>query len=61
LITYEEIKKEFPDWTPLSERIVKIQNPAGRAGTFTYDKGWISVADIDSNINAVSPTSSSAA
>lgn len=28
-------------------RIVKINNPAGRAGTFTFDKGWISVAELD--------------
>lgn len=28
-------------------RIVKIQDPAGRAGTFTFDHGWIAIADID--------------
>jgi hypothetical protein len=28
-------------------RIVKIQNPAGRVGTFTFDHGWVSIADID--------------
>jgi hypothetical protein len=28
-------------------RIVKIQNPAGRAGTFTFDHGWTAVAEID--------------
>jgi hypothetical protein len=26
-------------------RFVKIQNPAGRTGTFTFDHGWIEVAD----------------
>ena len=43
---------------PERARIVKIQNPAGRAGTFTYDKGWISVADIDSGTSVVSTSSS---
>lgn len=28
-------------------RIVKIENPAGRVGTFTFDKGWISIANVD--------------
>jgi uncharacterized protein DUF3883 len=28
-------------------RIVKIQNPAGRAGSFTFDHGWTAVAEID--------------
>lgn len=28
-------------------RIVKIKDPVGRSGTFTFDKGWLSVADID--------------
>jgi hypothetical protein len=32
---------------PERVRIVKIQNPAGRAGTFTFDRGWVSIADID--------------
>jgi hypothetical protein len=32
---------------PAPARIVKIENPAGKAGTFTFDKGWISIADID--------------
>jgi hypothetical protein len=27
-------------------RIVKIQDPAGRAGTFTFDSGWAEVAEI---------------
>ena len=32
---------------PARARIIKIQNPAGRTGTFTFDKGWISIADVD--------------
>jgi hypothetical protein len=28
-------------------RIVKIQDPAGRAGTFTFDHGWVEIAEID--------------
>lgn len=28
-------------------RIVRIQSPAGRAKTFTFDKGWLDVAEID--------------
>jgi hypothetical protein len=28
-------------------RIVRIQDPAGKARTFTFDKGWLSVADTD--------------
>ncbi|WP_407150450.1 DUF3883 domain-containing protein [Bradyrhizobium sp. ORS 86] len=32
---------------PAHARIVKIQNPAGRAATFTYDRGWVAIADID--------------
>lgn len=27
-------------------RIVRIQDPAGRARTFTFDRGWLSVADL---------------
>jgi hypothetical protein len=26
-------------------RIVRIQNPAGKARTFTFDHGWLRVAD----------------
>jgi hypothetical protein len=37
---------EYAD-VPKRARIVKIQNPAGRTGTFTFDKGWISIADVD--------------
>lgn len=29
-----------------SPSLVKIQNPAGKAGTFTFDKGWLAVAEI---------------
>ena len=28
-------------------RIVRIQNPAGKARTFTFDKGWLAVAERD--------------
>ncbi len=28
-------------------RIVRIQNPAGKARTFTFDKGWLAVAECD--------------
>jgi hypothetical protein len=28
-------------------RIVKIQNPARRAGYFTFDQGWLAVAELD--------------
>ncbi len=33
--------------TPERTRVVRIQNPAGKAQTFTFDHGWISVAEID--------------
>lgn len=29
-----------------SARIIRIQNPAGKARTFTFDRGWLSVADF---------------
>jgi hypothetical protein len=32
--------------TPHEARIVRIQDPAGRARTFTFDHGWLSVADV---------------
>jgi hypothetical protein len=32
---------------PERSRIVKINDPAGRAGTFTFDEGWIAIADLD--------------
>lgn len=28
-------------------RIVKIKDPVGRTGSFTFDKGWSAIADID--------------
>ena len=28
-------------------RIVRIQDPAGKAKTFTFDKGWLAVAEVD--------------
>ncbi len=31
---------------PEQARIVRIQDPAGNAGTFTFDHGWVSVADV---------------
>jgi len=31
-----------------SARIVRIQDPAGKARTFTFDHGWINVAELDS-------------
>lgn len=31
---------------PEQSRIVRIQDPAGNAGTFTFDHGWVSVADV---------------
>jgi hypothetical protein len=32
---------------PKAARVIRIQNPAGKAGHFTFDKGWIEVAEID--------------
>jgi hypothetical protein len=32
---------------PDRARIVKIKDPVGKAGTFTFDKGWSSVAEIE--------------
>jgi len=28
-------------------RIVRIQDPAGKARTFTFDRGWVSIAQVD--------------
>jgi hypothetical protein len=28
-------------------RIVRIQDPAGKARTFTFDRGWLHIADVD--------------
>lgn len=30
-----------------NSRIVRIQGPAGKARTFTFDHGWINVAELD--------------
>lgn len=38
-------------------RILKIKDPVGRSGTFTFDKGWSSIAQID--LPAVDPVSPS--
>jgi serine/threonine protein kinase len=32
---------------PDQVRIVRVQDPAGRARTFTFDQGWASIAEID--------------
>ena len=29
------------------DRIVRIQDPAGKARTFTFDRGWLTVAQIE--------------
>ncbi len=31
-------------------RVVRIQDPAGRARTFTYDSGWLSIAEADPGV-----------
>ena len=31
-----------------SARIVRIQDPAGNARTFTFDHGWLHIAELDS-------------
>lgn len=33
--------------SPHQARVVRIQDPAGRARTFTFDHGWLSIAEID--------------
>lgn len=30
-----------------NSRILRIQDPAGKAQTFTFDRGWIEVAGVD--------------
>ena len=30
---------------PEQARIIRIQDPAGKARTFTFDRGWIAVAE----------------
>ena len=32
-------------------RIVRIQDPAGNARTFTFDRGWLDIAELDSKEN----------
>ena len=31
---------------PEQVRVVRIQDPAGKARTFTFDHGWISIAEV---------------
>ena len=38
-------------------RLVRIQNPAGRARTFTFDRGWLDVAQTDSAVEPQEDTS----
>ena len=33
---------------PDRARVIKIKDPVGKAGTFTFDKGWSSVAEAES-------------
>lgn len=33
-----------------NSRIVRIQDPAGKARTFCFDHGWISVAEVDTSV-----------
>jgi hypothetical protein len=33
-------------------RIVRINDPAGKAKTFTFDKGWLDVAELDGSVDA---------
>jgi len=40
---------------PARSRIVKIQDPAGRASTFTFDRGWVEIAEIDDLLEAADP------
>jgi hypothetical protein len=30
-------------------RVVRIQNPAGKARTFTFDHGWLNIAAVDAS------------
>jgi len=30
-------------------QIIRIQNPSGKAQTFTFDHGWLAVADVGEN------------
>jgi len=36
---------------PAQARVLKIQNPVGHAKTFTFDRGWIEIAQINIPIN----------
>lgn len=33
-------------------RIVRIQDPAGKTGTFTFDCGWLNVAEVDGAVGS---------
>ncbi len=35
--------------SPEQARILRIQDPAGKARTFTFDQGWLNVADVDTD------------
>ena len=39
---------------PAHARIVKIQDPAGRARTFIFDRGWVEIAEIDDLLDTAS-------
>jgi hypothetical protein len=32
-------------------RVVRVQDPAGKARTFTFDHGWIDVAELDGPVD----------
>ena len=36
---------------PEQARVLRIQDPVGNAGTYTFDHGWIAVARIDKTID----------
>ena len=46
---------------PDRARIVKIKDPIGKAGTFTFDKGWSSVADIEALSEDAAPNAEATA
>jgi Domain of unknown function (DUF3883) len=39
---------------PARSRIVKIQDPAGRASSFAFDRGWVEIAEIDDLLDKAS-------
>jgi hypothetical protein len=39
---------------PARSRIVKIKDPAGHASTFTFDRGWVEIAEIDDLLDKAS-------